>query len=135
MRPVVWAAITAGLVGCDDCAEATPAIQGICEPRIQVGTRAELEIVYQTDSSPMPFPATTASVADTSVATVTLGPTDDRISITGIAVGQTTVELLLRDFDEPVWFVLSVEPVAPTYQCDGRHPPGFDITGRGPSPP
>jgi hypothetical protein len=131
--PVV--VLTVGLIGCDDCGEATPAIQGLCEPRIQVGTRADLEIVYQTDSSPMPLAATSASVADTSIATITLGPTDDRISITGIAVGQTTVELLLRDFDEPVWFALSIEPDAPMYQCDGRYPRGFDVTGRGQSPP
>ncbi len=85
MRFVAWAAITAGLVGCDDCTESTPAIQGICEPRIQVGTRADLSIVYESDSGPMPLMATSALIGDTGIATLEQGPTADRISITGIA--------------------------------------------------
>lgn len=134
MRFVAWAAITAGLVGCDDCSESTPAIQGICEPRIQVGARAELSIVYESDVGPMALMATSASVADTEIATIEQGPAADRIALTGISVGETTVELRLRGYDEPVWFSLSVESDPPMYDCDGRDPPGFDIDGTGHAP-
>jgi hypothetical protein len=126
--------MTAGLVGCDDCTESTPAIQGICEPRIQVGTRADLSIVYESDVGPMPLMATSALIGDTGIATLEQGPTPDRISITGIAVGETTVELRLRGYDEPVWFSLSIESDPLTYECDGRDPPGFDIDGTGQPP-
>lgn len=135
MRFLVPAVVlTAGLIGCDDCGGSTLAIRGLCEPRIQLGTRAELAIVYETDMGPDPLGATSATVAGSSIATITQGPTDDRISITGIAVGQTTIELLLQGDDEPAWFLLTVEPDAPTYACDGRDPPGFFITGRGTPP-
>lgn len=134
MRFVAGVAIVAGLVGCDDCSESTPAIQGLCEPRIQVGAHADLAIVYESDSGPMPLVATSASVVDPAIATLEQGPTADRISIAGVAVGQTTIELHLKGREEAVWFSLSVERDAPAYQCDGRDPPGFDISGRGQPP-
>ena len=94
----------------------------------------DLSVVYESDSGPMPLVATSASVGDTGIATLEQGPTGDRISLTGIAVGETTVELSLRGYDEPVWFSLSIESHPPSYQCDGRDPPGFDIDGIGHAP-
>ncbi|MGE0400554.1 MAG: hypothetical protein AB7T06_27845 [Kofleriaceae bacterium] len=135
MRSFASAAFAVGLIGCDDCGTSSLAIRGLCEPRIQVGTRAELAIVYETDVGPDPVGATSANVGDESIATLTQGPTTDRISITGIAVGQTTIELLLQSDEEPAWFFLTVEPGAPAYECDGHDPPdGFFITGRGTPP-
>lgn len=134
MRFLAPAIFMVGLVGCDDCSGSTLAIIGLCEPRIQVGTQAELAIVYETDMGPDPVEATSATVADASIAVLIHGPTDDRISVTGIAVGQTTIQLLLQGEDEPAWFLLAVEPEAPVYECDGRGPPGFFITERGPPP-
>ncbi|MBA3459409.1 MAG: hypothetical protein H0T46_05580 [Deltaproteobacteria bacterium] len=91
--------------------------------------------MYESDSGPMPLVVTSTSVANTAIAALAQGPTDDRISVTGIAVGETTIGLRLRGRDEPVWFSLSVEPDPPAYHCDGRDPPGFDIASRGQPPP
>lgn len=107
----------------------------MCEPRIQVGTRAELSVVYESDVGPMPLMVTNASVVNTAIATLEQGPSAERIALTGIAVGETAVELRLRGYDEPVWFSLSVESDPPMYDCDGRDPPGFDIDGSGQPPP
>lgn len=128
-------AILIALSGCDDCGvEATPAIQGLCEPRLAVGTSTTVAVVYESDSGPMPLEATRAVAGDPAVATIAIGPTGDHLKLDAIAIGSTTIELALRGYNEPVWFTLSVEPTPPVYRCDGRDPPGFDLTNRGPAP-
>lgn len=135
MRSTVWAAAAAiALSGCDDCGEASPAIQGICQPRIQVGTQVPVSIVYWSDTGPMPLRATSARSTGPAVADVAVAATPDELTLTGNTVGTAPIELQLDGYDSKVWFSLSVETAPPTYQCDGREPPGFDITNRGTAP-
>lgn len=134
MRLLACAAAAMSLAGCDDCGNTAPAIQGLCEPRIQVGTQANVSIVYWSDTGPMPLRATSARSAAPAIAGVEIATAPDQLILTGTMAGTAAIELQLDGFDTLVWFPLSVETDPPAYQCDGRDPPGFDITNRGAAP-